>query len=529
MTEDGLSSQQTLTIPSPKSTSSLRSGGIMRHVSNILSGNKKQSTKHSFSPTSSVLKLPKSMTNLGRSNSKSSLISTSYSASVTDVKVPPTDSQPSISSPLNPTFKTHTTLRSVAHSTGSAAVQRIMTIVAVVGPFPQEVVDMIVSYAPRRSLPTLARTCRAFCKAARLALYTTIDVRFIRSARFEQLCTLLAANIQLAGLIQTFTYHTWHPSFFQRTGKSLSRARDTRISLLASATATLANALKNMQNLQSLTLPSFNASLMQDASSPMLKKVTFFNHSLSPEEQHELKLWLFTQPGLLSLSFPNLFEKSSPSALLPPPSLTPSAPGTPEMTPPATPQLSHSRSPVISSPSTPRLGSLSPIAPSFTSAISERSHAFLPILQYLNAPPSLATSILSSQTSSSSLPTPPPSSHSASVDISRNGSAAMTAASPLKCTTLRVHSTLYTGLRPSTLMQSLSSRGTTALVLRFSDDMDRRTVEKMLGAAGSVLGQITPKKRRLAALETLEVEVGNAGIWTDDDVRHLSAPHDDRS
>ncbi len=52
--------------------------------------------------------------------------------------------------------------------------------------------------------------------------------------------------------------------------------------------------------------------------------------------------------------------------------------------------------------------------------------------------------------------------------------------------------------------------------------MDKRTVEKVLGAAGSMLGQIQTKRKCLAALEILEVEVGNAGVWCDDDVSAYS-------
>lgn len=52
--------------------------------------------------------------------------------------------------------------------------------------------------------------------------------------------------------------------------------------------------------------------------------------------------------------------------------------------------------------------------------------------------------------------------------------------------------------------------------------MDKRTVEKVLGAAGSMLGQIQTKRKRLAALEILEVEVSNAGVWCDDDVSTYS-------
>lgn len=504
MKEDAFASQQTLSI---KSTSTSRSTGIMRHVSNLLSGNKKSSQKLSnSSPTSSVFKIPGSLTSRP---SKSSLVSTSYSPSV-DYGKSSSNSHANILPSELPSISTR---RVVPAATA--------TRVAVVGPLPQDIVTIIVSHTPRRSLPSIARTSRAFCKAARVALYSNIDVRFIRSARFEQLCILLASHTDLANLVEKFTYHTWHPSFFQRAGKSVSRARDTRISLSSSATATLASALKNMQNLQHLTLPSFNASLMQDVLSPVLKKLTLFNHSLSPEEQHELKVWLRTQPGLQSLSLPNLFEKQiNADSTLSPSSPSPSAPATPELSPPSTPPLvSFSGNP--SSLRSQRLHTLSPTltSPSILSTISEQSGAFLPLLHSIHAPPNFVTFILSDQTA---LPTPPPSSHSLSVDIPRGSSSQSSHTIPLKHTTLRIHSTLYTGLRPLSLMQSLASRGTSVLTLCFSSDMDKRTVEKVLGAAGSMLGQIQTKRKRLAALEILEVEVSNAGVWCDDDVSTYS-------
>jgi hypothetical protein len=52
---------------------------------------------------------------------------------------------------------------------------------------------------------------------------------------------------------------------------------------------------------------------------------------------------------------------------------------------------------------------------------------------------------------------------------------------------LNISTTLYTGLRPNTVMASL--RGSvTKLGVRFGENMDKRTVEKVLGAVAAILG-----------------------------------------
>ena len=54
---------------------------------------------------------------------------------------------------------------------------------------------------------------------------------------------------------------------------------------------------------------------------------------------------------------------------------------------------------------------------------------------------------------------------------------------------LTINTTLYTGLRPAALMAALQAQGVRRLGLRFvCESVDRRTVEKVLGAVGAVLG-----------------------------------------
>lgn len=56
---------------------------------------------------------------------------------------------------------------------------------------------------------------------------------------------------------------------------------------------------------------------------------------------------------------------------------------------------------------------------------------------------------------------------------------------PLRNATLSINTTLYTGLRPGALMQSL--QGIKRLELRFGSAVDRRTIGKVLSAAGAAL------------------------------------------
>ena len=59
-----------------------------------------------------------------------------------------------------------------------------------------------------------------------------------------------------------------------------------------------------------------------------------------------------------------------------------------------------------------------------------------------------------------------------------------------------------------------SLRGVTNLGVRFRENVDRRTVEKVLGAAGAALGEVRgfDDEAKNRSLDTLEVEVA----WSDD-------------
>ena len=82
---------------------------------------------------------------------------------------------------------------------------------------------------------------------------------------------------------------------------------------------------------------------------------------------------------------------------------------------------------------------------------------------------------------------------------------------PIEYLTLDVHATLYTGLRPSTVIRSLG--GVRDMHIIFAPEVDKRTVEKFLGVTGSML----TGEDKAAAMKSLEVEVS----WTDDDAAQV--------
>ncbi|KAF5347712.1 hypothetical protein D9756_010327 [Leucocoprinus leucothites] len=135
-----------------------------------------------------------------------------------------------------------------------------------------------------------------------------------------------------------------------------------------------------------------------------------------------------------------------------------------------------------SDPSSPRpltvaiTSSANPLASSSTSPSSPLSSpTLLPNLTTLHGPPSLIIALSS-----------PPSS---SLSPITSGSSGGNTRRPLHSISLNITNTLYSGLRPATIMARLV--GTTrVLTLRFGESVDRRSVEKVLGAAGSSLGGV---------------------------------------
>jgi len=103
------------------------------------------------------------------------------------------------------------------------------------------------------------------------------------------------------------------------------------------------------------------------------------------------------------------------------------------------------------------------------------SPTLLPNLSILQGPPCLITA-LSSPTALFSAPTSP-TSHISAVGSRR----------PLYSISLNINITIYSGLRPASIMTQLIGMAW-VLNLRFGEAVDKRSIEKVLGAAGSSLG-----------------------------------------
>lgn len=82
---------------------------------------------------------------------------------------------------------------------------------------------------------------------------------------------------------------------------------------------------------------------------------------------------------------------------------------------------------------------------------------------------------------------------------------------PIEHLTLDVRGTLYTGLRPSSVIRSLN--GVREMHIIFAPEVDKRTVEKFLGVTGSMLTGAD----KADPMKSLEVEV----MWTDNDAAEV--------
>lgn len=85
---------------------------------------------------------------------------------------------------------------------------------------------------------------------------------------------------------------------------------------------------------------------------------------------------------------------------------------------------------------------------------------------------------------------------------------------PLHTVVLDITTTLYTGLQPATILRAI--KGVSELDIVFTHEVDKRTVEKFLSAAGAILSESDGSSSR--GLVVLEVEV----LWMDDDTAEVS-------
>jgi hypothetical protein len=312
---------------------------------------------------------------------------------------------------------------------------------------PLEILHVIMSYLPRHDVASLAIVSKSFTVAAQASLYGVIDLRGLQKAGLKQLMVLLASRPQRANAVHTFICHRWPASRSSRIDPR------TRLTTPPTSTSKFAIALTNMRNITSLTLPTFEAALLNNTTFK-LQSLTLLNQRLSSDEQAELFSWLALQPGITSLRLPKLVDSIGGSD----DPLDDDKHGLPY----APPDLSHAVT-----------------FPSLSGSTITKSTSFLPSLRALHATPAIAALILP------------------------HGS--------LSHVTVHMNSTLYSGFRPSTLMDVL--HGVPEIGLRFGEGVDKRTLEKTVSAAGSVLAEGPSGK---CVLRELDIEVGWVGGGTDE-------------
>ncbi|KAF8907009.1 hypothetical protein CPB84DRAFT_1959747 [Gymnopilus junonius] len=334
---------------------------------------------------------------------------------------------------------------------------------------PEEVIVLILSHLPKSNVRSLAAVSRIFASASRSALYGSLEFDSLSPEQAEKLVANLVSRRELTDLVTTLTCRKWPPFFLADVLNQnpsaivpTDYAMERKNALL---TASFTLALERMSNLRSLTLPSFDFSLLSHHTAFGLQSLTFTTHSMTDAELKALFAWLDGQTNIIFLRFMNLEDTPSsdnrksqciphddntridflaPSGPYLKPILT-SGPLTPySMTPSSSPHSAH-----FTPPSLPP----SPI-------IGFESLTLLPNLTTLHATPALATLLTSPF--------------------------AATLRRTLRSVTLNINTTLYNGLRPAALMNSL--RGILHLSLRFSDNVDKRSIEKILGATGAALG-----------------------------------------
>ncbi|KAF8197073.1 hypothetical protein BJ912DRAFT_954696 [Pholiota molesta] len=303
---------------------------------------------------------------------------------------------------------------------------------------PAELLILVFSYLPRSDILSCSTVSRSYAAAARASLYNCIEFDTLSPLQSEQLIALLVSRSDLTDLVTTFICRKWPPFF-------------------------LTDAYDQSGPLVSLTLPAFDISLLAHHSAFGLKSLTFLHHTATDACTKAMFAWLDGQTNIISLRFPNLDD--TPQIKLDPIS-------------DAGLSKTHS-SPnllTLSNGSIPRLLSLNPLfmpspsppAPQYPLSDTEpfASPTLLPNLTVLHAPPSLALLLATPLSSGATR-------------------------RPLTSVFLNINTTLYNGLRPAALMGALRGH-TTHLALRFSEIVDRRTFEKMLGAVGASLGPTTP-------------------------------------
>ncbi|KAH9475269.1 hypothetical protein JR316_0012380 [Psilocybe cubensis] len=333
--------------------------------------------------------------------------------------------------------------------------------------FPSEILVLVMAHLPRHDVAIAATVSKLYAAAARKALYDSLDFDSLSPSQAERLIAQLASRRDLTDLVTTFVCRAWPPFYMSGSGvhgqPSAQNGREFKHQD-ALLTATFTLALERMSNLHSLTLPSFDPSLLSQYSVFGLRSLTLLNHASTDTEIKEILTWLDAQANITCLRFPNLEDIPPKASDIPVLNLDDTQSTTEPSTPFLRPYTSNGLSPHVSPLSSPRSTIFhSPSTPPSPSAILPAS-TLLPNLKILHASSTLAMLLLPSEPH---------------------------VRQTLTSVTLNISATLYNGLRPAALMCAL--KGITHLSLRFSENVDKRTLEKVVGAAGASLGLVYHK------------------------------------
>jgi len=415
---------------------------------------------------------------------------------------------------------------------------------------PREVLNLALSYLPNKDIASLARVNEDFAAVVRGLLYDTIDLSSLLDdsdvaghgpMRVRKLLGVLVTKSELTTLVTKFVCREW-PEWFTPSPYALSPEQETNElweqedevelgNTFLSATFVLA--LSRMTGLRELIIPSFHPFLFSSMSETTwsgLKSIEFGNVAMEDEEASNMVTWLAGMIGLEKLLFPRLVEttengpKTSAEIIKIArrasktaqrlsiqtqkrcsscwsPALWNAKTGNGNGTDPAAMLTSPMCFPVcnggcagqdmqpqeefaLSKPGLERVHPFAEYAPLGT---------FLPNLRVLHAPPTIASLL-------AALPAE-----------EQDGECVESFSRPLEDVTINIDMTLYTGLRPTALVQGL--HGLKRFGLRFGERVDRRTVEKMLIAVGAALG---------SGLEELHVEFVDGWSAGADEVRSFN-------
>ncbi|KAJ2928432.1 hypothetical protein H1R20_g8665, partial [Candolleomyces eurysporus] len=382
--------------------------------------------------------------------------------------------------------------------------------------FPVEVLDLVFLHLPQKAVVPLCPLSCAFCSAGCVNLYYKLELDTLSPLQLLKLLALLASRKDLTNLVQECVCQMW-PSFLSPpsppkpkkededdddddgpvyTYKDSWEEEELENRLLA---ATFTLALQRMSNLVKLTLPNFDQSLLAQHTAFGLRSLTLMSAKMSRDKMSALFTWLDGQINVLELKFPKLDDSTNEVPNQPQDSTPPIHQHQPQnsvhllQVPLNGGSSSSSSSRPMAATTTPLSHyfpiscPISPINPAVRQSLL--GSPTLPSLTTLHMTPAILALL---QPSSAPLATEF-SAASSAILLPNTNTTTSHSARHLQNVYLNISTTLYTGLRPNTAMAFL--RGSvTKLGVWFGENVDKRTVEKVLGAIAAILGSGAPKE-----------------------------------